>query len=153
MTPEQFRKVWKHLAKDENLVSTESGRDEWRKNGTKGWLEDGGYRWLMELPNGRVVELVDLYGKEVTREVRPPRPEELRKIQEADARLKRAEAAAQDLVIPKEYRELVIKALKIAKITLEENKQPTWIISDAQAKRRAISIDLLLRNVLKKKNG
>ena len=85
--------------------------------------------------------------------MRPPRPEEVRKIQEADARLKRAEAAAQDLVIPREYRELVIKALKIAKIALEENKQPTWIINDAQAKRRAISIDLLLRNILEKKNG
>lgn len=153
MKPEQFRKVWKHLTKDENLVHTESGRTEWHKENTRGWLEDGGYRWVMELPNGSVVELVDHYGKEVTREVRPPRPEELRKIQEADARLKRAEDAAQDLVIPKEYRELVIKALKIAKIALEENKQATWIINDAQAKRRAISIDLLLRNVLEKKNG
>lgn len=153
MTPKEFRRVWKHLTKDENLVRSEDGRTEWHKNNTKGWLEDGGYRWVMELPNGRVVELVDHYGKEVTHERRPPRPEELAKIREADARLKRAEAAGKDLVIPKEYKELVIKALKIAKIALEENKQATWIINDAQAKRRAISIDWLLRNVMEKKNG
>ena len=153
MTTEQFRRVWKHLCKDENIVRTEGRRTEWHKNNTKGWLEDGGYRWVMELPNGRVVELFDLYGKEVTRERRPPRPEELRKIQEADARLRRAEAAGKDLVIPKEYKDLIIKALKIAKIALEEHKQATYIINDAQASRRAITIDLLLRNILEKKNG
>ena len=153
MTPEQFKKLWNHLYRDENIVRKEDGHTEWHKNNVKGWLEDDGYRSVVEFPNGRVVELFDLYGKEVTHERRPPRTEELRKEREENARLLRAKAAAKDLIIPSEYTDLVIRALKIAKIALEEHKQAPWIINDAQARKRAISIDWLLRNVLEKKNA
>lgn len=157
MGPKEFKKVWNLLHKEENIVRKEGERTEWHKNGVKGWLEDGGYRLVMELPTGSIVECFDLYGKEVTRERRPARPEVLKAREEAARRLRNAEqkaaalAKTNDLVIPKEYRELVAKALKIAQITLEENKQPTWIVNLAQGKNKAKQIGWLLRNVVEAK--
>ena len=153
MNPIEFKKIWNALQKEENKVVGERSYTIWRnKNGVVGWLDQGGYTLTLEFPNGRVIECFDLFGKEVTKEITPPKT--LAKFKAERAR-KAAEAVnfkyEGDLVIPKEYRELVAKALKIAQITLEENKQPTWIINMAQGKNKAKQIGWLLRNVVEAK--
>ena len=157
MGPKEFNKIWNLLHQEENIVRKEGERTEWHKNGVKAWLEDGGARQVLELPTGSIIECFELYGKVVTHKRRQDRPEVLRQKREAANRLAKAEAKAaalakaSDLVIPKEYRELVAKALKIAQITLEENRQPTWIVNLAQGKNKAKQIGWLLRNVVEAK--
>lgn len=146
MGPKEFKKIWNALQKEENIVAGERSYTFWRnKNGLVGWLDQGGYKMILEFPNGQVIECFDLYGKEVTHEITPPRIKAKLKAQQE------SEKPAGDLVIPKEYRELVAKALKIAQITLEENKQPTWIVNLAQGKNKAKQISWLLRNVVEAK--
>ena len=100
----------------------------------------------------RFIQCFDLFGKEVTKEITPPKT--LAKFKAERAR-KAAEAVnfkyEGDLIIPKEYRELVAKALKIAQLALEENRQPSWIINMAQGKNKAKQIGWLLRNVVEAK--
>lgn len=154
MNPIEFKKIWNALRKEENKVVGERSYTIWRnKNGLVGWLDQGGYKLILEFPNGRVVECFDLYGKEVTNEITPPRIKAKLKAQQEAAKAAKVKKmnAEGDLVIPKEYRELVTKALKIAQITLEENRQPTWIVNLAQGKNKAKQIGWLLRNVVEAK--
>lgn len=154
MNPIEFKKIWNAIQIEENKVVGERSYTIWRnKNGVVGWLDQGGYKMILEFPNGRVVESFDLYGKEVVQEITPPRIKaELKAQQEAAkaAKIKKMNAEG-DLVIPKEYREVVAKALKIAQIILEENKQPTWIVDTIQGKNKAKQIGWLLRNVVEAK--
>lgn len=154
MNPIEFKKIWNALYKEENKVEGVRSYTIWlNKNGLIGWLDQGGYKMILEFPNGRVVESFDLYGKEVTNEITPPRIKAKLKAQQEAAKAAKVKKmnAEGDLVIPKEYRELVAKALKIAQITLEENKQPTWIVNLAQGKNKAKQIGWLLRNVVEAK--
>ena len=154
MNPIEFNKIWNALQKEENKVVGERSYTIWRnKNGLVGWLDQGGYKLILEFPNGRVVECFDLYGKEVTNEITPPRIKAKLKAQQEVAKAAKVKKmnAEGDLVIPKEYRELVTKALKIAEIALNENKQATWIINMAQGKNKAKQIGWLLRNVVEAK--
>lgn len=154
MNPIEFKKIWIAIQIEENKVVGERSYTIWRnKNGVVGWLDQGGYKMILEFPNGRVVESFDLYGKAVVQEITPPRIKaELKAQQEAAkaAKIKKMNAEG-DLVIPKEYREVVAKALKIAQIILEENKQPTWIVDTIQGKNKAKQIGWLLRNVVEAK--
>lgn len=151
MKPEEFKKIWNNLMENGLPVKKETRTELHLENGLKGYLTDGGSIMTLEFPNGRILECRDLYGKEVTIERRPPRQKELAK-ERAEA-AKAAKLAKEnergDLVIPKEYRELVEKALKIAEIALNENKQATWIINMAQGKNKAKQIHWLLKNVAK----
>ena len=154
MNPIEFKKIWNALQKEENKIVGERSYTIWRnKNGLVGWLDQGGYKLILEFPNGRVVECFDLYGKEVTNEITPPRIKAKLKAQQEAAKAAKVKKmnAEGDLVIPKEYRELVTKALKIAQISLEENRQPTWIVNLAQGKNKAKQIGWLLRNVVEAK--
>ena len=154
MNPIEFNKIWNALNKEENKVVGERSYTIWRnKNGLVGWLDQGGYKIILEFPNCRVVECFDLYGKEVTNEITPPRIKAKLKAQQEAAKAAKVKKlnAEGDLVIPKEYRELVTKALKIAQIALNENKQATWIINMAQGKNKAKQIGWLLRNVVEAK--
>jgi hypothetical protein len=151
MEPEEFKKIFYNLMENGKKVEQEFRTDWINNNGLKGYLTDGGAIMTLEFPNGRILECRELYGNDVTIERRPSRSKEL-----AKAKAKAAKAAKiakvnerGDLVIPKEYRELVEKALKVAEIALNENKQATWIINMAQGKNKAKQIHWLLKNVAK----
>lgn len=148
MNPIEFKKIWNALYKEENKVVGERTYTIWRnENGLVGWLDQGGYKMILEFPNGRVVECFDLYGKEVTNEITPPRIKAKLKAQQEAAKAAKIKKMNEegDLVIPKEYRELVTMALKVAKSTLEDN------FFNNRDKNRAKSIGWLLRNVVETK--
>ena len=151
MSPNEFKKIWNNLVEKGNKVEREF-RTEWiNENGLKGYLTDGGAIMTLEFPNGRILECRELYGKDVTIERRPPRQKELAKEKAEAAKAEKIAKVNErgDLVIPKEYRELVEKALKIAEFALEENKQAPWIINRAQGKNKAKQIHWLLKNIAK----
>ena len=52
-----------------------------------------------------------------------------------------------DLVIPKEHRNLVERALRVAQIALEEKKQASWVIDLAHAEKSARQIEWLLKRI------
>ena len=151
MKPEEFKKIWNNLMENGLPVKKETRTELHLENGLKGYLTDGGSIMTLEFPNGRIMECFTLLGKEVTVERRPAKNKVTAKeVKEAMKKAKLEEMNKRgDLVIPKEYRELVEKALKIAEIALNENKQATWIINMAQGKNKAKQIHLLLKNVAK----
>ena len=104
----------------------------------------------MKFPNGRLLERYtksdgtdvvvelnasDLRMKTVER-ARAAREEKKRRIEERG-----------DLVIPKEHRDLVERALRVAQIALEEKKQASWIIDLAHADKSARQIAWLLKRI------
>ena len=151
MTPNEFKKIFYNLMKKGNKVEREFRTEWFNDNGLKGYLTDGGAIMTLEFPNGRILECRELYGKDVTIERRPPRQKELAKERVEAAKAEKIAKIEErgDLVIPKEYRELVEKALKIAEFALEENKQAPWIINRAQGKNKAKQIHWLLKNIAK----
>lgn len=153
MKPEEFKKIFNKLMETGLPVQKEFRTEYHNENGLKGYLTDGGAIMTLEFPNGRILECRELCGKDVTIERRPPRQKELAKERAEAAKAAKVKKmnAEGDLVIPREYRELVTKALKIAEIALDENKQATWIINMAQGKNKAKQISWLLRNVVEAK--
>jgi hypothetical protein len=151
MKPEEFKKIFNKLMETGLPVKKEFRTEYHNENGLKGYLTDGGAIMTLEFPNGRILECRELYGKDVTIERRPPRHKEIAKEKAEAAKAAKIAKINErgDLVIPKEYRELVEKALKVAEIALNENKQATWIIDMAQGKNKAKQIHWLLKNVAK----
>ncbi len=151
MEPEEFKKIFYNLMENGKKVEHEFRTDWINNRGLKGYLTDGGAIMTLEFPNGRILECRESYGKDVTIERRPSRQKELAKEKAEAAKAAKIAKVNErgDLVIPKEYRELVEKALKVAEIALNENKQATWIINMVQGKNKAKQIHWLLKNVAK----
>lgn len=152
ITSQEFNKIWNHVVQGLNEF-TEGSSVKWKNaRGVTCWRETrfGGTVDLMKFPNGRLLERYtksdgtdvvvelnasDLRQKTVER-ARAAREEKKRRIEERG-----------DLVIPKEHRDLVERALRVAQIALEEKKQASWVIDLAHAEKSARQIAWLLKRI------
>ena len=152
MSSQEFNKIWNHVVQSLNEF-TDGSVVKWKNaRGVTCWRETrfGGRVDLMKFPNGRLLErytksdgtdvVVEVSASELrlktAERARAAREEKKRKIDERG-----------DLVIPKEHRDLVERALRVAQIALEEKKQASCVIDLAHAEKSARQIEWLLKRM------